>query len=389
MRPASAARRAAAASTNSSACEGTHVTRLTWPGACPERPARCKSRATPFGLPICSTRSTGEKSTPRSRLEVATTALSLPSFRPCSTQCRTSASSEPWCRPISPAHSGRASSNPWYQISACERTLVKTSVERAESIAAMTCSSMTSPMCPAQGNLSTSGGMSVSIRTFLSLTPLTMRRESPSPRGPSGAGLNAEGRGEGISRSSASSRFPNVADNPQVLTRAFHFRSRARHSSVITPRLLPSSSCHSSTTTRRRSESFSRASGWESSSERLSGVVTSADGKLRACRARSALEVSPVRSPTVHGNPRPLSARSIEITVSPASARMGVIQRTRRGGALFVAPSPRPRATSIRGELRPGPNFASSIHSASGPSHAASVLPLPVAECTRPDSPAR
>ena len=48
---------------------------------------------------------------------------------------------------------------------------------------------------------------------------------------------------------------------------------------------------------------------------------------------------------------------------------MGVIQRTRSGGAC-------------------GGRFGS-IHSASGPSHAASVLPLPVAECISPDSPSR
>ena len=85
----------AAASISSSEWLGTMVTRETRPGAWPLRPARCRSRATPLGEPICSTRSTGRKSTPRSRLEVQTTALSVPAFRPCSTQSRVSRDSEP------------------------------------------------------------------------------------------------------------------------------------------------------------------------------------------------------------------------------------------------------------------------------------------------------
>ena len=64
MRPAATARRAATASTSSSVLVGTSVTRLTRPGWWPQRPARCSSRATPLAEPICSTRSTGRKSTP-------------------------------------------------------------------------------------------------------------------------------------------------------------------------------------------------------------------------------------------------------------------------------------------------------------------------------------
>ena len=74
---------------------GADVARDVRPGACPLRPARCSNRATPLGLPICSTRSTGRKSTPRSRLDVATTAFNRPSFSPISTQSRTSRASEP------------------------------------------------------------------------------------------------------------------------------------------------------------------------------------------------------------------------------------------------------------------------------------------------------
>ena len=90
MRRAAAAPRAAAASTSSSTCVGTTVMRDTSPGRWPLRPARCSRRAMPLGLPICSTWSTGAKSTPRSRLDVHTTARSRPSRSAASTQSRTS-----------------------------------------------------------------------------------------------------------------------------------------------------------------------------------------------------------------------------------------------------------------------------------------------------------
>ena len=67
-------------------------------------------------------------------------------------------------------------------------------------------------------------------------------------------------------------------------------------------------------------------------------MVTSAVGSLRlACRARSAAGVSPVRMPTVHPSPSPATAFASDCTVSPASARMGVIHSTRSGGAFCRA----------------------------------------------------
>ena len=64
MRRAITACCAPAASTSSRLLVGTSVTRETRPGAWPLRPARCSRRAMPLALPICSTRSTGRKSTP-------------------------------------------------------------------------------------------------------------------------------------------------------------------------------------------------------------------------------------------------------------------------------------------------------------------------------------
>jgi hypothetical protein len=57
--------------------------------------------------------------------------------------------------------------------------------------------------------------------------------------------------------------------------------------------------------------------------------------------------------------------------VSAASARSGVIQRTRRPGSVSRFPIPPAQRAPAR--------FPPAIHSISGPSHAASVFPVPVA----------
>jgi hypothetical protein len=242
--------------------------RLTAPGRCPLRPARCNSRAIPFGLPICSTRSTGEKSTPRSSDDVATTHRRVPFRSPASTQSRLRRSSEPWCSAIVPAQSGRAARIAWYQISVCDRVFVKTIALSPSSIAATTCGTICVPRWPAQGKRSIVGGRSESTMTFLGSTPRTIRDGAawpPATLPPSSA-------------SRACSRLPIVAESPHVRARGASVRTRARASSTCTPRLLPSSSCHSSTTTARKSAKISLTSSRVSSSERLSGVVTSAVG---------------------------------------------------------------------------------------------------------------
>ena len=165
---------AAAASTSSRLWVGTSVTREGRPGAWPERPARCISRATPLAEPICSTRSTGRKSTPRSRLEVHTTALSCPSFNARSTQSRVSRDNEPWCRAIKPAQSGRAPRIAWYQISDCARVLVNTRQLLLASTSATTCGNIFKPICPAQGKRSVTGGSKVSTFSALAVCPCTL-----------------------------------------------------------------------------------------------------------------------------------------------------------------------------------------------------------------------
>ena len=321
--PAFAARRAATASTSSSVFVGTSVMRLARPGAWPLRPARCSNRAMPFAEPICSTRSTGRKSTPRSSDEVATTAFKRPSFNPASTHSRTDLSSEPWCSATTPAHSGRSCSSNWYQISACDRTLTNTSVVLDFSISATTGSCICLPRCPPQEKRPGCSGSSVSISRFFSTRPCTSRPGvPPSTSGPS-------------STRSASSRLPNVALKPHTTSPGFQRFSRASASCTWTPRLLPSSSCHSSTTTVCTPANSACAFSRDSITLSDSGVVTSTVGKRRSCRARSALGVSPVRMPRVQFAARSVSGACRARTVSAASARIGVSHNTPSLGACI------------------------------------------------------
>ncbi|MNH22440.1 hypothetical protein D3C79_822980 [compost metagenome] len=137
----------------------------------------------------------------------------------------------------------------------------------------------------------------------------------------------------GSSTSRACSRLPRVADRPQVGRPGCQRRRRARASCSCTPRLLPNSSCHSSTTTRRSVAKSSLACARVSNSVRLSGVVTSTLGRRRACRARSALPVSPLRTPTFHGRPSSSSGACRARAVSVAKARIGVTHSTCNGAA--------------------------------------------------------
>ena len=167
-----------------------------------------------------------------------------------------------------------------------------------------------------------------------------------------GRGAPAASRPSSASR--ATSRFPSVAESPSIRSAGRKRRRRARASSVCTPRFDPSSSCHSSTTTSSRWSNSSGASSRVSSSDRLSGVVTSAVGSRSRWRARMRAGVSPVRDSTVHGSPRSSTGARRAASVSAASARSGVIQRTRSGGApAFAAGAP--RIVSQPFEHRPDP----------------------------------
>jgi hypothetical protein len=145
----------------------------------------------------------------------------------------------------------------WYQISVCDRVLVKTIVLAASSIAATTCGTIVVPRWPAHGKRSITGGISASTTTALRSTPRTIGpcfAVGPTPS----------------SASRAAARLPIVADSPQMRARGASVRTRASASSVCTPRFVPISSCHSSTTTARRSPNSSRTSGRVSISVKLS-----------------------------------------------------------------------------------------------------------------------
>ena len=111
---------------------------------------------------------------------------------------------------------------------------------------------------------------------------------------------------------------------------------------------------------------------------KLSGVVTSAVGKRLLCRARNAAGVSPVRDSSVHGSPRSLTG------AASASTRVGGERAERRD------PEDAQRRCCCAGfvlarvrVLSPSPRDSSS-HSSSGPHHAASVFPVPVAAWIKP-----
>ena len=210
-------------------------------------------------------------------------------------------------------------------------------------------------MWPAHGKRSIVGGCAVAISMVFASRPCTMR--------PGRAGATP------VRHSSACSRFASVADRPHVRSAGRASRSRASASSTCTPRLLASSSCHSSTTTASRCATRSRQSARDRSSVRLSGVVTRIVGSRRSWRARTEEGVSPVRRSTVQAGCSAAAARAMASVVSAASARSGVIQSSVSGGAASPAAA------------RPGP-------SSSGPISAAYVLPMPVGACTSPDSPA-
>ena len=157
--------------------------------------------------------------------------------RPSRASCgRASRGAARSCRP---SRGGRRAA-PGYQISACERVLVNTSALSPSSIAATTCGSSREAEVPgpreALDRLAGSGN----------------RRRSPS--GPHRE--HRPGRGRPSPSSRAARRAPHRGcrawpTGPSVRRPGRKRRSRASASSVCTPRLVPISSCHSSTTTSR------------------------------------------------------------------------------------------------------------------------------------------
>ena len=245
-------------------------------------------------------------------------------------------------------------------------------------------------MCPAHAKRSARAGSRVSMIRGLSMRPriraglgvsAVFERFWPlALAGRARAAIDSVVSGGcGSSARSASCRLPSVADMPHTMSCGFQPDRRASASCTCTPRLLPSSSCHSSATTSCTDCSASRASARASSSDRLSGVVTSTVGKRRLCAARSPLAVSPVRSPLVQCGARSASGPRSARNVSAASARMGVSHSTVSGGALA--------GSAVASDSIAACAFLASAGGTKrikAPSQTASVLPAPVVACSRP-----
>jgi len=122
----------------------------------------------------------------------------------------------------------------------------------------------------------------------------------------------------------ASWRLPIVALIAQMRSSGRWLRNQLRQSSHWLPRLLPISSCHSSSTTASRLANSCSAALPASSTERDSGVVIRIWGGWRSWRARSALGVSPLRIPTRSGQPIASIGRRIARARSRLRARKGV-----------------------------------------------------------------
>ena len=142
-----------------------------------------------------------------------------------------------------------------------------------------------------------------------------------------------------------------MADRPQVRARGFHVRSRARASSVWAPRFEASSSCHSSTTTHRRSANSSRPSSRVRNRLKLSGrrdedrrqplPLAVADRGLRVGRA---------------GLDRPVEAEAVAGVLQgkrpcPPQGPAGALS-TGPGAVVFLSVAPSAMASSSGAEER-------------------------------------
>lgn len=206
------------------------------------------------------------------------------------------------------SHSGRAKRRPSNQRSAWARVLVKRSVERSTSSHAATRATMEKPRWPAQGKPSTDSGSSVSTATGRSTAARTRVGVCRVP----------------TAWRAASSRLASVADSAQVRTPGAKWRRRARASSSCEPRLVPSSSCHSSTMMARSDANIAGACSFVSRTQSDSGVVMSTSGSRSRWRWRTDDEVSPVRLSTEMSASSTRSGSRRACSTSRDTARRGV-----------------------------------------------------------------
>ena len=250
------------------------------PTACPARPTRWSIAEISLGEPIWQTRSMSPMSMPSSSEEVATSALSWPSFSRCSARSRCSLERLPWWVATfsAPTRSARCR----VARSARRRLLTKISVVRC----AWTSSASRSYSSPQTSfdMIASSGERGSSSARSRSRTWPVSTISAAAPRVPT------------RKRAMSSSGF-TVAERPTRTGGLPHSASsRSRDNIRCEPRLEPATECSSSTITLRTLFSIARPDSEVSRMKSDSGVVTRMCGGVLRMRLRSKAEVSPVRT---------------------------------------------------------------------------------------------
>ena len=182
---------------------------------------------------------------------------------PARPRCAASASSEPWCSASVPGSSGHTADNARCHSSACERVLVNSRLVRARD------RRLDHARAAAPGR----GG-----RPTGSVRP---RRAAAYPvvnaRGGNAATPALHRAHRGSSTSRASSRLPSVADRPHVRSRGASARSARQgelqqHAALVAEQFVPFVDDDGA----QRRRTAPRVSGYDSSSDSDSGVVTRA-----------------------------------------------------------------------------------------------------------------
>ena len=217
----------------------------------------------------------GGKSTPRSRLDVATTQRRLPSRRPASAAARSVGSSEPWCRASVAGSSGHTDCSAWYQSSACERVLVNSRLRARVLQHLRHARQLRQPEVAGPG------------KAFACVGQQRFERQRARRRGADTIAAPRRVRQQHVAR------LVEVAERGRQSPRAQR-RAPARAAAPGTAAAARRACCRAARAIRRRPRSARRAScgaasGYDSSSESDSGVVTSTSACPRApgaCRAR-------------------------------------------------------------------------------------------------------
>ena len=313
---------ATAVGTRSPRCLGNSTPREVSPTWWPARPTRWSALATEGGDSIWITRSTAPMSMPSSRLLVATTHGSRPRLRSSSITALCSLETEPWwARAIrrgapsdwpdwamisaggppvgtaKPARSAAISLSRAVSRSASLRELVNTIVDRCCSTRSTTRSSTCGQIEVCRALAAADPEDTSSSTTPSSVMSSTGTTTFRSHFFSDGGATTSTGAAPPRNRAT-SSTGRTVADRPiRWAGRSSSSSSRSRDTARWAPRLVPATACTSSTITVSTPRSDSRACE-VSIRNSDSGVVIRMSGGLVASLRRSAVVVSPDRTPT-------------------------------------------------------------------------------------------